>query len=197
MAIHSCKMHCVVVGWLILECSICPAWIIFRWNLYAFIVGNGILSISKNRLWFSLILQCVLQLGWSHVILHLQLSIFKFMLSHTLQIRIQVTKARVFRLRFRIWQEYAPGNEIQRYLHMVCVFKLMIKAVISRLWSYTKQDKQCMCHVTLRCIHTNCHGKIEVLHIFWVCVYSLCYSACNAHVLYCTVICDPSGCTIF
>ena len=39
--------------------------------------------------------------------------------------------------------------------------------------------------------------KSSMYYLFWVCVCSLSYPACNAHAPYYIVICGVSGCTIF
>jgi len=62
----------------------------------------------------------------------------------------------------------------------------------------TKLDRQCTykCN-TQMCSHNHCFCGEAVLYIMSVCVCSLRYPACSAHVLYYIVICGLFGCTIF
>jgi hypothetical protein len=58
-----------------------------------------------------------------------------------------------------------------------------------------KQDRQCVCNVTLRCIRVTIFA---VENACYECVYScFIYPACKAHAPYFTAICGLSDCTIF
>jgi hypothetical protein len=64
------------------------------------------------------------------------------------------------------------------------------------------RDNNLMCAGAFPLLHSRAHVQLRWnignnCHIFWVCVSSLSYPACEAHALYYTVICGLSGSTIF
>jgi hypothetical protein len=53
-------------------------------------------------------------------------------------------------------------------------------------WIWWQQDRQCAIHVTLTRFHVTIVAvERNKYYIFWICVCSLRYPACNAHVPYC------------
>ena len=60
-----------------------------------------------------------------------------------------------------------------------------------------KQDRQCMCNVTIKSVYVTTDVEKQKSHVFWVCICSLSYPASKWHGPHYIATCGLSGCAIF